>query len=100
MAFFPRDLYDRQRRTSPAPVSPGTINPPFSGRVATALRVVRGVCCHKKIACVTLSSRSRRQPFFCLIMFGAEPLKPSNTGRLIADILPDTQAFLLVAYRG
>lgn len=27
-------------------------------------------------------------------MFGAEPLKPSNTGRLIADILPDTQAFL------
>ena len=27
-------------------------------------------------------------------MFGAEPLKASNTGRLIADILPDTQAFL------
>ncbi|MNT97512.1 DTW domain protein [compost metagenome] len=27
-------------------------------------------------------------------MFGAEPLKPSNTGRLIADILPETQAFL------
>ena len=27
-------------------------------------------------------------------MFGAEPLKPSNTGRLIADILPDTRAFL------
>jgi hypothetical protein len=31
---------------------------------------------------------------FCLIMFGTEPLKPSNTGRLIADILPNTQAFL------
>ncbi|AJJ18308.1 MULTISPECIES: tRNA-uridine aminocarboxypropyltransferase [Yersinia] len=31
---------------------------------------------------------------FCLIMFDTEPLKPSNTGRLIADILPDTQAFL------
>ncbi|QWA12184.1 DTW domain-containing protein [Sodalis ligni] len=31
---------------------------------------------------------------FCLIMFDSEPLKPSNTGRLIADILPDTQAFL------
>ncbi|MEA9391431.1 tRNA-uridine aminocarboxypropyltransferase [Acerihabitans sp. TG2] len=31
---------------------------------------------------------------FCLIMFDAEPLKPSNTGRLIADILPDTQAFI------
>ncbi|MDR4299529.1 DTW domain-containing protein, partial [Bacillus anthracis] len=31
---------------------------------------------------------------FCLIMFDTEPLKPSNTGRLIADILPNTQAFL------
>lgn len=31
---------------------------------------------------------------FCLVMFESEPLKPSNTGRLIADILPDTQAFL------
>ena len=36
------------------------------------------------------ASRSR----FCLIMFDTEPLKPSNTGRLIADILPETQAFL------
>ncbi|CPR17489.1 FIG00635224: hypothetical protein [Brenneria goodwinii] len=27
-------------------------------------------------------------------MFDTEPLKPSNTGRLIADILPETQAFL------
>ncbi len=31
---------------------------------------------------------------FCLIMFDSEPLKPSNTGRLIADILPETQAFI------
>lgn len=31
---------------------------------------------------------------FCLIMFDTEPLKPSNTGRLIADILPSTHAFL------
>lgn len=32
---------------------------------------------------------------FCLIMFDSEPLKPSNTGRLIADVLPDsTHAFL------
>jgi DTW domain-containing protein YfiP len=27
-------------------------------------------------------------------MFDTEPMKPSNTGRLIADILPDTTAFL------
>lgn len=31
---------------------------------------------------------------FCLVMFDTEPLKPSNTGRLIADVLPDTQAFM------
>lgn len=37
---------------------------------------------------------SRAQSRFCLIMFDTEPLKPSNTGRLIADILPETQAFL------
>lgn len=35
-------------------------------------------------------SRSR----FCLVMFDTEPMKPSNTGRLIADILPETEAFL------
>jgi DTW domain-containing protein YfiP len=31
---------------------------------------------------------------FCLLMYDTEPLKPSNTGRLIADILPDTTAFM------
>lgn len=31
---------------------------------------------------------------FCLLMYDTEPLKPSNTGKLIADVLPDTQAFL------
>lgn len=46
------------------------------------------VCLCDSIQPSTSSSR------FCLIMFDAEPLKPSNTGRLIADILPDTQAFL------
>ncbi|MEZ2587286.1 tRNA-uridine aminocarboxypropyltransferase [Kluyvera intermedia] len=30
---------------------------------------------------------------FCLVMFDTEPMKPSNTGRLIADILPLTDAF-------
>ncbi|SFM85963.1 conserved hypothetical protein [Izhakiella capsodis] len=38
---------------------------------------------------VTQQARSR----FCLVMFDTEPMKPSNTGRLIADILPDTLAF-------
>lgn len=30
---------------------------------------------------------------FCLLMHAYEPLKPTNTGRLIADCLPDTYAF-------
>ena len=30
---------------------------------------------------------------FCLLMYDTEPMKPSNTGRLIADVLPHTQAF-------
>ncbi len=33
-----------------------------------------------------------RQPLLP-VMFDTEPMKPSNTGRLIADILPDTEAF-------
>jgi DTW domain-containing protein YfiP len=31
---------------------------------------------------------------FLLLMYDTEVLKPSNTGKLIADIIPDTFAFL------
>lgn len=31
---------------------------------------------------------------FLLLMYDDEILKPSNTGRLIADIIPDTFAFI------
>ena len=48
---------------------------------------------HKNCLCDTIQPQPAASRF-CLIMFGAEPLKPSNTGRLIADILPETQAFL------
>ena len=30
---------------------------------------------------------------FCLLMADIEPLKPSNTGWLVADVVPDTFAF-------
>jgi DTW domain-containing protein len=30
---------------------------------------------------------------FCLLMHPSEPLRPSNTGWLVADVVPDTQAF-------
>lgn len=31
---------------------------------------------------------------FCFVMYHGESLKPSNTGRLIADVVPDNHAFL------
>ncbi len=39
----------------------------------------------------TVSVQAKSQ--FCLIMFDGEVFKPSNTGKLIADILPDTLAY-------
>lgn len=42
--------------------------------------------------CATIKPETARSRF-CLVMFDTEPMKPSNTGRLIADILPDTLAF-------
>lgn len=40
--------------------------------------------------CQKLSSRAS----FLLLMYDDEVLKPSNSGRLIADLIPDTHAFL------
>lgn len=63
--------------------------------LARGNRVKRCQCCllpQKQCLCDTLqptTSRSR----FCLMMYDTEPMKPSNTGRLIADVLPDTLAF-------
>ncbi|BET96159.1 tRNA-uridine aminocarboxypropyltransferase [Xenorhabdus sp. TCT-1] len=47
----------------------------------------------KKCLCEMISPENAESRF-CLIMFDTEPMKPSNTGKLIADILPDTCAFL------
>ncbi|HEP1896894.1 MAG: tRNA-uridine aminocarboxypropyltransferase [Kluyvera cryocrescens] len=49
--------------------------------------LVKGYCLCETI--VPHPAKSR----FCLVMFDTEPMKPSNTGRLIADILPQTDAF-------
>ncbi|TPH17204.1 tRNA-uridine aminocarboxypropyltransferase [Litorilituus lipolyticus] len=43
-----------------------------------------------KHACNTLQSNAG----FLLLMYDTEVLKPSNTGKLIADIIPDTYAYL------
>ncbi|WP_409310013.1 tRNA-uridine aminocarboxypropyltransferase [Pectobacterium sp. B1J-3] len=66
---------------------------PFRAR---GCRVVRCQHCLLPITtclCHTIQTQDSRSRF-CLVMFDTEPLKPSNTGRLIADILPNTQAFL------
>ncbi|MTD37852.1 DTW domain-containing protein [Erwinia sp. CPCC 100877] len=46
----------------------------------------------KQCLCDTIQPKLSRSRF-CLVMYDTEPMKPSNTGRLIADILPDTLAF-------
>ncbi|WP_028112642.1 tRNA-uridine aminocarboxypropyltransferase [Ferrimonas kyonanensis] len=62
----------------------------------------RGATCERCQGCLTVVSHcscryqlpQQTQVDFCLVMHRKEPLKPTNTGRLIADILPDTSAFI------
>ncbi|MGM3175634.1 tRNA-uridine aminocarboxypropyltransferase [Dickeya lacustris] len=66
---------------------------PFRARGSRVIRCQRCLLPHVHCLCETLSPSAARSRF-CLVMFDTEPMKPSNTGRLIADILPDTDAFL------
>ena len=65
---------------------------PFLARGNRIRRCQRCLLPHKVCLCETLAPSSAESRF-CLVMFDTEPMKPSNTGRLIADILPDTAAF-------
>lgn len=65
---------------------------PFLARGNRVLRCQRCLLPQKNCLCATLQPQQARSRF-CLVMFDSEPMKPSNTGRLIADILPDTLAF-------
>ncbi|WP_034949991.1 tRNA-uridine aminocarboxypropyltransferase [Erwinia oleae] len=65
---------------------------PFLARGNRILRCQRCLLPEKNCLCAMLQPQQARSRF-CLVMFDTEPMKPSNTGRLIADILPDTQAF-------
>ncbi len=65
---------------------------PFLARGNRIRRCQRCLLPLKQCLCATLQPSSARSRF-CLVMFDTEPMKPSNTGRLIADILPDTAAF-------
>lgn len=66
---------------------------PFRARGCRVVRCQQCLLPAVNCLCHTIQSQSSRSRF-CLVMFDTEPLKPSNTGRLIADILPETQAFL------
>ncbi|MCG8159140.1 DTW domain-containing protein [Brenneria goodwinii] len=66
---------------------------PFRARGCRVVRCQRCLLPAANCLCHTIQPRPARSRF-CLVMFDTEPLKPSNTGRLIADILPETQAFL------
>lgn len=66
---------------------------PFRARGCRVARCQRCLLPTANCLCRTIQPHDARSRF-CLVMFDTEPLKPSNTGRLIADILPDTQAFL------
>ncbi|OAT30772.1 hypothetical protein M975_2803 [Buttiauxella brennerae ATCC 51605] len=65
---------------------------PFLARGNRIRRCQRCLLPLKQCLCETLQPQNARSRF-CLVMFDTEPMKPSNTGRLIADILPDTEAF-------
>jgi DTW domain-containing protein YfiP len=60
---------------------------PFLARGNRIRRCQRCLLPLKQCLCATLTP-AQATSRFCLVMFDTEPMKPSNTGRLIADILP------------
>ncbi|GAJ64614.1 DTW domain protein [Edwardsiella piscicida] len=65
---------------------------PFHARGCRVQRCQRCLLPQIHCLCDTLASYPAHSRF-CLMMYDTEPLKPSNTGRLIADVLPDTLAY-------
>ncbi|MBW3166040.1 tRNA-uridine aminocarboxypropyltransferase [Ferrimonas balearica] len=65
---------------------------PFAARGATVPRCPR---CQIAVehCCCAWARPGQSHLRFCLLMHHKEPMKPTNTGRLIAEILPDTAAF-------
>lgn len=59
-------------------------------------RVIRCELCRlaKQFCICELAPKVNSQTGFLLLMYDTEVLKPSNTGKLIADLIPDSFAFL------
>lgn len=65
---------------------------PFLARGNRVSRCQRCLLPQRNCLCSTIQPQVARSRF-CLMMYDTEPMKPSNTGRLIADILPETLAY-------
>ena len=66
---------------------------PFHGRGMSIDRCP--ICQISKLHCICdLKKTNHANVAFCLLMHDSEILKPSNTGKLIANIFKDTHAFL------
>lgn len=66
---------------------------PFAARGALLVRCPRCRVAERYCICPWQPQVEARSGV-CLVMADKEPLKPSNTGWLIADVVPDTRAFL------
>lgn len=67
---------------------------PFQARGGSIIRCEFCGLPQQHCAC-DLKEEGSTHAAFCLLMYDTEPMKPSNTGRLIADTFPkDTYAFL------
>lgn len=67
---------------------------PFQARGGSIIRCDFCGLAQKHCAC-DLKPSGKPNAAFCLLMYDTEPMKPSNTGRLIADVFPEeTYAFL------
>lgn len=65
---------------------------PFLARGALLVRCLRCRVSEAYCMCAWQPQVSANSAV-CLLMYDAEPLKPTNTGWLIADVVPDTLAF-------
>lgn len=88
----------------PSSITPHAVHHLYQYRlsIATKAFAARG---HKLVRCplcllsVTYCTCALRKPLssqasFMLLMYDGEVLKPTNSGRLIADLIPETHAFL------
>ncbi|GAB1385068.1 tRNA-uridine aminocarboxypropyltransferase [Melaminivora sp.] len=66
---------------------------PFTARGGSRLAHCPGCRLVLSHCCCALRQTWLTQAGFCLLMHDIEPLKPSNTGWLVADIVADTYAF-------